>query len=1098
MDTKNLVGQVLAGRYRIDDFLGEGSISTVYRAYDSDRKQSVLVKVILAGLASDAGFQDRFEEQGKAVVQLRHPNIVQVLDYGHDGDHYYIVEDLVLGETLRKRLRRLNKAGKRMSMTDASEYALQISDAAGYAHQQGMLHRDIRPANILLNAQGKAMLMDFGMVQIGGGHRHTATGAVTDTALYMPPEIIRGEVPDPRSDLYSLGVTLYELLSGHPPFEASSVATLLMMHLKDPVPDVREVRSGVPAELSSVLSRALAKDRDERYASMADLGRALQGSVELLQSGAELELQATALEVVEPTLGPLQRGAAPSLQATALDMVEPTAEPVLVAGPTRPGWGTPSADPSAVTLRGRDGQPAVAATMMETGTPRPLRAEPAAPPQVKVEPARGQPATPKSVVRPASTPVPPESRSGRPGRRWVWIGAAVLLVILGLGITLALVLGSGENKPPTDVADAPAGSEGSPTEPASGSPTPASGMVVLPSSESEATTGGAAAPVALPPSSPITVTITGITLNPEAHYVVDYQVLGLPEVMTTTHLHFFFNTLPFDKAGAPSDKTWMTWFGPSPFTDSTAADRPTNASQMCVQAANPNHTPVLGTGSCAPLPDLVLASSAQGIDGFFGPGTSYPVVARLQAGEQALVLGLSPDELWWNVVNPDNPDQTYWISTVDTQVTGNVSMVPLVEGPPPGATPPQSLSVEITGVTTNAENQYVADFTVEGFTPAYPGTHIHFYFNTFTPDQVGIGGEANRRSHGGPSPFSGYSTEDRPGGATELCAIVANPDHTVVPNSGNCFALPSLPTIELTNITRNDQDQYVVDFVAKDFVPQYPGGTHIHFYFNIFTADQVGIGGEANRRSYGGAPPFTGYALADRPEGATQLCAVVANPDHTVIPNSGSCSTLPGLPTLEIIGINLDDEGRYVVDFVPHQFTPQYPGGTHIHFYFNTFTPDQVGIGGEANRRSYGDLPPFTGYAAADRPEMATQLCGVVANPDHTVIPNSGDCYHLPDVLDVEITGITVDSQNRYVVEYVTYGFTSHWPGTHVHFFFDTVMPEDLGKKGGSTNFSHGGSSPYAGYSTADRPEGATQLCAIVALPDNTVVHDSHHCFPLP
>ncbi len=465
--------------------------------------------------------------------------------------------------------------------------------------------------------------------------------------------------------------------------------------------------------------------------------------------------------------------------------------------------------------------------------------------------------------------------------------------------------------------------------------------------------------------------------------------------MTTTHLHLFFNTLPFDKAGAPAEKTWMTWFGPSPFTEYTAADRPPNASQICVQAANPNHTPLLGTGNCAPLPDVTLAFSSQGIDGFFGPGTSYPVVAHLRAGEQALVLGLSPDELWWKVVNPNKLDETYWISTVDTQVTGDISMVPLAEGPPPGATPPQSLGIEITGITTNADNQYVTDFTVQGFTPAYPGTHIHFYFNTFTPDQVGIGGEANRRSHGGPPPFAGYSTDDRPAGATELCAIVANPDHTVVPNSGKCFPLPNLPTVEITGITLDAEERYVVDFIAKDFVPQYPGGTHIHYYFIIFSPDQVGIGGEANRRSYGGAPPFTGFAAAERPEGATQLCAVVANPDHTVIPNSGSC-------------------------------------------------------------------------------------------------------YHLPDVLDVEITNITVDSQNRYVVEYVTYGFTPLWPGTHVHFFFDTVKPEDLGKKGGSTNFSHGGSSPYTGYSTADRPEGATQLCAIVANPDNTVVHNSGNCFTLP
>ena len=236
----------------------------------------------------------------------------------------------------------------------------------------------------------------------------------------------------------------------------------------------------------------------------------------------------------------------------------------------------------------------------------------------------------------------------------------------------------------------------------------------------------------------------------------------------------------------------------------------------------------------------------------------------------------------------------------------------------------------------------------------------------------------------------------------------------------------------------------------------------------------------------------------DRPAGATQLCAIVANPDHSVVPNSGNCFALPALPSIQIAGITLNSQRQYIVDFMVYNFVPKDPGGTHIDFYFNTFTPDQVGIGGDANRRTYGSASPFTGYTAADRPQGATQLCAIVANADQSVIPDSGNCYHLPDVLGVQITNITVNSQNHYVVEYVTFGFTPHWPGTHVHFFFDTVKPEDLGKGGGPANFSHGGGSPYTGYTTADRPAGATQLCAIVANPDNTLVHDSVSCFPLP
>ncbi|HSJ53092.1 MAG TPA: hypothetical protein VLC52_05030, partial [Anaerolineae bacterium] len=462
------------------------------------------------------------------------------------------------------------------------------------------------------------------------------------------------------------------------------------------------------------------------------------------------------------------------------------------------------------------------------------------------------------------------------------------------------------------------------------------------------------------------------------------------------------------------------------------------------------------------------------------------------------VLGLSDNELWWNVANPRNLEQTCWLYTLSTTVSGDISQLPLVAGPPPGAVPPAGPGVELMGITVDAENRYAVDFAVEGFEPAYPGTHIHFFFNTFSPADVGIGGEANRRAFGGPPPFTGFATADRPAGATGLCAVVANPDHTVVPDSGNCLDLPNLPTIDLTGITVDAESRYVVDFQTQGFTPQYPGGTHIHFFFNTFSPEDVGIGGEANRKSYGGAAPFVAWTTSERPENATGLCAVVANPDHTVLPNSGNCQPLPDLPTAEIMGITVDAEGLYVVDHVTRGFTPSYPGGTHLHFYFDTFDEADVGIGGEANRKSHGGGSPFTGFATGDRPAEATRLCVVVAIPTHEVLPNSGNCYHLPDVLAVEITGINVDEQNRYSVAYVAYGFVPQDPGTHVHFFFDTVSPEQLGQGGGGHQYSHGGSSPYTGYSTADRPEGAKQLCAIVVRPDGSLVQNSGNCVALP
>ena len=274
----SLIGQTLGGRYRIDDLLGQGGMSAVYKAFDPNLKRVVAVKIIHAHLAEDPRFVVRFEEEAAAVAQLRHPNIVQVFDFNHDDDLYYMVQEYVAGETLQERLRRLNNSGRWLSLDRAIDYTLNICDALSYAHKRGMVHRDIKPANIMIDIHGQAILMDFGIVKIIGGEKHTATGAVVGTALYLPPELIRGEIPDPRSDQYSLAITLFEAISGRPPFEADSAMTLMMMHINDPLPDLRQLRPDTPPGLAAIIEKALSKNRDQRYASMADLAHALRGN----------------------------------------------------------------------------------------------------------------------------------------------------------------------------------------------------------------------------------------------------------------------------------------------------------------------------------------------------------------------------------------------------------------------------------------------------------------------------------------------------------------------------------------------------------------------------------------------------------------------------------------------------------------------------------------------------------------------------------------------------------------------------------------------------------------------------------------------------
>jgi serine/threonine protein kinase len=270
------IGRTLSGRYRIDALLGQGGMSAVYKATDPNLKRVVAIKLIHSHLSTDPMFVQRFESEASAVASLRHPNIVQVYDFNNDNGVYYMVLEFLPGETLQDRLKRLVDAGRQLSIEDAVKFTANIADAVGYAHQRGMVHRDIKPANIMLDVQGQAILMDFGIVKILGGDSHTSTGAVVGTARYMSPELIRGEVADHRSDLYSLGVTLYEMLSGRPPFVADSAMTLMMMHLNDPIPNVRGFRQDIPAEMVRILERLLAKDRNDRYQSAAELSADLR------------------------------------------------------------------------------------------------------------------------------------------------------------------------------------------------------------------------------------------------------------------------------------------------------------------------------------------------------------------------------------------------------------------------------------------------------------------------------------------------------------------------------------------------------------------------------------------------------------------------------------------------------------------------------------------------------------------------------------------------------------------------------------------------------------------------------------------------------
>lgn len=273
------IGRQLKNRYQIESLLGQGGMSAVYKAFDPNLKRPVAIKLIHSHLSDSPEFLRRFETEAAAVAQLRHPNIIQVYDFDHDEQTYFMVLEYIEGHTLQYHLRQLAEKGQRMKAAQVVEIAAQICEAVDYAHQCGIIHRDIKPANIMLNERGQAVLMDFGIVRMIGEQHYTATGALVGTALYMSPEQIRGETANERSDIYSLGVVLFEMLGGRPPFEGGSAITVMRRHIEEPVPDLLQLAPDMPPALKAIVERALAKDPAQRYASAGDLASDLRRSL---------------------------------------------------------------------------------------------------------------------------------------------------------------------------------------------------------------------------------------------------------------------------------------------------------------------------------------------------------------------------------------------------------------------------------------------------------------------------------------------------------------------------------------------------------------------------------------------------------------------------------------------------------------------------------------------------------------------------------------------------------------------------------------------------------------------------------------------------
>jgi serine/threonine-protein kinase len=265
------VGTLLDERYRLDAQIGKGGMSTVYRAFDVVLEREVAVKVLHSDIAADKDQIERFRREARAVAQLSHPHIASVIDAGDDEaggrGGPYIVFEYVEGETLKQRIQRSG----RLAIPEAVAYAIEISRALGAAHDRGIVHRDVKPQNVLVDRAGSGKVTDFGIARTLDQKSLTAAGRVLGTTDYVSPEQAMGEPVTGQSDIYSLGIVLFEMLTGDVPFHGDSQVAVAMKHVREEPPDVQTLRPEISSALAAVVDHCTAKDLNKRYPDTEEL-----------------------------------------------------------------------------------------------------------------------------------------------------------------------------------------------------------------------------------------------------------------------------------------------------------------------------------------------------------------------------------------------------------------------------------------------------------------------------------------------------------------------------------------------------------------------------------------------------------------------------------------------------------------------------------------------------------------------------------------------------------------------------------------------------------------------------------------------------------
>jgi eukaryotic-like serine/threonine-protein kinase len=284
-----VVGETIAGRYELEELVGHGGMSSVYRAHDSLLERNVALKLLHEQYNRDDEFVERFKREARLVAQLQHPNIVTVIDRGEEDGRQYIVFEYIDGENLKERVVRKG----RLEIHEALEISIEVAHGLAFAHAHGLVHRDVKPQNVLLNGDGGAKVTDFGIARsLDVEQGMTRAGTVLGTSNYIAPEQASGRQVDVHTDVYSLGVVLYELLAGDVPFPGESFIAVAMKHVHERPPNILDTRADVPLRVAAAIDHALEKDPEQRFPTMDAFAAELEACLSELDRGGDSEVTA--------------------------------------------------------------------------------------------------------------------------------------------------------------------------------------------------------------------------------------------------------------------------------------------------------------------------------------------------------------------------------------------------------------------------------------------------------------------------------------------------------------------------------------------------------------------------------------------------------------------------------------------------------------------------------------------------------------------------------------------------------------------------------------------------------------------------------------